>query len=71
MGCDVAEKTEVKMVRVVATARGYDNVAVREQGEVFQMPEGSKGTWFQPYKGKVGMGKIDASIAEPEEVTDE
>lgn len=34
-------------MRVIATNRGYDNVTTREPGDEFEMPEGSKGTWFR------------------------
>lgn len=36
------------MVWVKATARGYDCVsAMRELGDLFQMPKGSRGSWFR------------------------
>lgn len=35
-------------MRVIATDVGYDNVVVREVGEEFDMPEGSKAPWFKP-----------------------
>lgn len=35
-------------MKVIATARGFDNVATREVGEEFDMPKGSKGSWFAP-----------------------
>lgn len=41
-------KPVVKMVRVRALERGYDNVAVREPGDEFEMPEGASGPWFEP-----------------------
>lgn len=34
-------------MRVIAIAKGYDNVATREIGEEFDMPEGASGTWFE------------------------
>lgn len=34
-------------MRVVATERGYDGSATREQGDEFDMPEGSSGAWFK------------------------
>lgn len=39
---------QVKMVDVIATAEGYDNLAIRKEGDKFQMPEGVTGSWFQP-----------------------
>ena len=35
-------------MRVVATAVGADNLTRREPGEEFDMPDGSKGSWFEP-----------------------
>lgn len=35
-------------MRVIATARGYDNLKTREEGEEFDMPDGAKGSWFVP-----------------------
>lgn len=40
-------------MKVIATARGFDNVAVREIGDEFDVPEGSKGSWFKAV-GKPG-----------------
>jgi hypothetical protein len=37
-----------KLVDVIATARGWDGLAVRDPGEEFQMPEGATGSWFRP-----------------------
>lgn len=33
-------------MRVTATALGYDGRALRQPGDEFDMPEGSKGSWF-------------------------
>lgn len=44
-------------MQVIATARGYDNVRVREEGEVFDVADGTKGTWFKPVE--------DATSAKP------
>lgn len=35
-------------MRVIATQRGYDNLALREEGEEFDMPDGSEAHWFKP-----------------------
>ncbi len=59
-------------MKVVATKRGYDNVVVREEGEEFEMPEGSKGSWFTPVKAaaraegkaKPANGGRPATVAE-------
>ncbi len=41
------------MIRCIATAPGYDNTKVREPGEEFEMPDGTKpGTWFTIVKAK-------------------
>jgi hypothetical protein len=36
---------------VIATAKGWDNLRMREEGEVFEMPDDAKASWFRPYKG--------------------
>ena len=35
-------------MRVIATAVGYDNKALRQPGDEFEMPDGMKGSWFEP-----------------------
>lgn len=55
-------------MRVIATARGYDGINLREVGEEFDMPDGSKGSWFTPVEpeekpqptAKRGKGKAAA-----------
>lgn len=42
-------------MKVIATARGFDNITVREIGDEFDMPKDAKGSWFKPVaeaKGK-------------------
>lgn len=34
-------------MKVVATARGYLG-AIREPGDTFDVPDGTKGSWFNP-----------------------
>lgn len=34
-------------MRVIATARGFDNIKTREVDEEFDMPDGAEGTWFR------------------------
>lgn len=34
-------------MQVIATAVGYDGVAVRQPGDVFDMPDGASGPWFK------------------------
>lgn len=38
-------------MNVIATAPGFDNIRVRQVGEEFEMPEGTKGSWFKPVGG--------------------
>jgi len=54
------------MKKVIATDRGYDNLVVREPGDVFDMPDDATGSWFKPVeedgepkaaKGKGATGK--------------
>lgn len=33
---------------VIAIAEGFDGTCLRQPGEQFEMPEGSKGSWFYP-----------------------
>jgi hypothetical protein len=35
-------------MRVRATATGFDNTAIREAGDEFEMPDGSEAHWFEP-----------------------
>lgn len=45
------EDKPVEMVTVKAIAEGYDNIAVRQPGDVFEMPKstlGRKDNWFVP-----------------------
>ena len=52
-------------MRVKATGIGYDNVAVRNPGEEFDMPDGSTGSWFVPVEknsnGSAAQPASDAS----------
>ena len=34
-------------MRVKATAIGFDNLCLRQAGDIFDMPEGSDGPWFE------------------------
>lgn len=43
-------KPEPKTMLVRATARGHDNVRIREIDEVFEMPQGATAPWFEPVK---------------------
>jgi len=52
-------------MKVIATAKGYDNKAVREPGEVFDMPEGAKGSWFRPYVGEKAAPAEAVASKEP------
>lgn len=35
-------------MRVTATAVGYDGRMLRQPGDEFSMPDGAKGSWFEP-----------------------
>lgn len=35
-------------MKVKATARGFDGSAVREPGDIFDMPKDAQGSWFKP-----------------------
>lgn len=35
-------------MEVIANQLGFDGFCLREPGEQFTMPEGSKGSWFDP-----------------------
>lgn len=48
-------------MKVIATKPGYDNVKYREVGDEFDMPEGSKGSWFQPVAVKAEPVKAEKS----------
>lgn len=37
------------MARFIVTAKGYDNITLRQPGEIIDLPEGAKGSWFEPY----------------------
>lgn len=52
-------------MKVIATKVGFDGKRVRQPGDEFDMPEGSKGSWFVPAddkaKGKKAAGKTEAT----------
>lgn len=35
-------------MRVIALETGFDNLAIREPGDIFEMPDGSSAPWFEP-----------------------
>lgn len=35
-------------MQVIATAIGFDGKQIRNPGDKFDMPDGSKGSWFAP-----------------------
>ena len=39
-------------MKVKATAIGFDNLVIRNEGDVFELPDGSKGAWFEPVLDK-------------------
>ncbi len=50
-------------MRVIAKKTGFDGRKIRQPGEEFDMPEGSKGSWFVPAQ-KVESKKVKET-AEP------
>jgi hypothetical protein len=44
-------------MKVIATKRGYDGIAIREEGEEFDMPDEATGTWFEPVEAKAKRGR--------------
>lgn len=58
-------------MRVVATAPGYFG-ALRVEGDEFEVPDGTKGSWFKPVAADVakpskGSGKGQAPKPGPED----
>lgn len=48
-------------MKVIATKTGFDGKRVRNVGDEFEMPEGSKGSWFVPaQKAEVKKPKTPA-----------
>jgi hypothetical protein len=41
-------------MRVIATKAGFDGRRLRAAGDEFDMPEGSKGSWFVPVQKAEG-----------------
>jgi hypothetical protein len=39
------------MKKVIAIAKGYDGVVVRNPGDVFEVADGAKGSWFKAADG--------------------
>lgn len=52
-------------MQVIATARGHDGLKVREVGEEFAMPDGSKGSWFQSLEPGVAPADTKVKPAKP------
>ena len=57
-------------MNVIATATGYDNVAVRNEGDVFACPKNAKGefitksSWYKPVEEKTAADvRKDAKAA--------
>jgi len=56
------------MARFIATAVGYDNIAVRQPGDEFDLPDGSSAPWFKPAEGDTkgpAKAKAGGKKAEP------
>ena len=52
-------------MRVEATGIGFDGKKIRNPGEVFDIEDGAKGSWFKPVKSEKPARK--AKEAEPQE----
>jgi hypothetical protein len=51
-------------MKVTATKAGFDGRRLRQPGETFDMPDGSKATWFVPaQKAEDKKPKDDAASA--------
>jgi hypothetical protein len=35
-------------MKVIATKVGFDGKQIRNPGDIFDMPKGAKGSWFEP-----------------------
>lgn len=44
-------------MRVRALETGFDNLAIREPGDEFEMPDGSEAHWFEPVESKPQTAK--------------
>ena len=44
-------------MRVRAIETGFDNLAIRNPGDVFDMPEGSKAPWYEPVEDEAKAKK--------------
>ena len=52
-------------MKVIAIAVGYDNLAVRQVGDEFDMPDGSSAPWFKPAEGDTKGPKKSKAKTEP------
>jgi len=44
-------------MRVRAIETGFDNLAIREPGDEFEMPDGSSAPWFEPVEAPAPKAK--------------
>lgn len=44
-------------MRVIAKAMGFYGGIRRREGQVFEVPEGTKGSWFEPVGGQPAKAK--------------
>ena len=54
-----------KMIRVIATETGFDNLCIRNPGDEFNMPENVKGKWFHPVGAAPQAPAADVQGATP------
>jgi len=52
-------------MRVIATKEGHDGVVIRRPGDEFDMPDGSKGSWFEPVPAEPKPKKAKAAPEAP------
>lgn len=57
-------------MRVIATAVGFDGKQLRQPGTEFDMPDGSRGSWFTPVKVKPAEKTAKAEKAAPSDGND-
>lgn len=46
-------------MQVIATDRGFDGLKVRDIGDTFEMPEGSKAKWFEAVDKTTPEAKVE------------
>ena len=52
-------------MKVIATAPGFFANCRRRQGDVFDVPDGTKAKWFVPFTAPVAQAPAAATVAKP------